>query len=824
LKVQAVKYLFKYIYKGPDKAQTTFEPILTEKSNEATQNVDEIKDYVDARYISAIEGVWHIFHFLMHEQGPSVIRLDTHLENENTIVFLDDDKIDDIKNKSKNTKLTAWFLLNQNDPEAHQYLYHDIPKYYVWKNDKRMWQKRKHNKTSDMIGRMYFIKPADTERFSLRILLLHATGCKSFQELCTFEHIVYPTYQACAIARGLLQSDDTWHDTLHEASNFTTDIRKLRLLFVTILIYGNPSNPGDLWSKHRDSLTLDILFNEKTRLNDQNISFNHDMYDLSLYYISEILATYNKKLKDFAGMPLLNPNYNPNDTLLNNFELNRFIRAETEYNREVLIEYVQIAVAKLNPEQFEIYNQIIYNTKPTGKSGNLYFVDGPGGTGKTFLYNTILAKKRAEGKIALAVATSGIAANLLDGGKTAHSVFRIPLQIYNDSSCRIETNSDLAAMIRKCDCVIWDEAVMAHKYIFTAVERVIRDIMSVDNPKLNDIPFGDKQILFGGDFRQILPVVKKGNRSAIVNASIKFAPFCSQVTIFKLKTNMRIISAALNLGVDVDKLNEFSNFLLNIGEGKVPPLTNCKYTDEIQLPRTIAHNMDELELIKAIYPDIEKNSLDGEFMSTRAILAGKNRDVNNINQIGTEYFPGISKVYLSADSCNNEIHQNTYPTEFLNKIIDSSLPLHKLELKLNQPIILIRNISQAEGLCNGTRLIIRSMHRTFLDCEIAIGKNKGKRYFIPKFGISPSDSESPINIKRVQFPIRAAFAMTINKSQGATLKKVGLFLNDPVFSHGQLYVALSRVASLSDIVLATNSTIEGVTRNVVYHEIFTNRN
>ncbi len=88
------------------------------------------------------------------------------------------------------------------------------------------------------------------------------------------------------------------------------------------------------------------------------------------------------------------------------------------------------------------------------------------------------------------------------------------------------------------------------------------------------------------------------------------------------------------------------------------------------------------------------------------------------------------------------------------------------------------------------------MHRTFLDCEIAIGKNKGKRYFIPKFGISPSDSERPINIKRVQFPIRAAFAMTINKSQ-ITLKKVGLFLNDPVFSHGQLYVV-----SLSDILFS----------------------
>ena len=75
-------------------------------------------------------------------------------------------------------------------------------------------------------------------------------------------------------------------------------------------------------------------------------------------------------------------------------------------------------------------------------------------------------------------------------------------------------------------------------------------------------------------------------------------------------------------------------------------------------------------------------------------------------------------------------------------------------------------------------------------------------------------------IKRVKFLIRSAFAMTINKSQGATLKKVGLYLNDPVFTHGQLYVALSRVASLNDIKIATNSTIEGVTRNVVYHEIF----
>ena len=125
-------------------------------------------------------------------------------------------------------------------------------------------------------------------------------------------------------------------------------------------------------------------------------------------------------------------------------------------------------------------------------------------------------------------------------------------------------------MILKADCIIWDEAVMAHKHMFMAVELTVRDLLSTNDPSKDKIPFGGIKILFGGDFRQILPIVKKGNRSAIVNASIKFAPFWSKVKQHQLVENMRIKSAAINQGSDVNQLSSFADFLLSIGENVSP--------------------------------------------------------------------------------------------------------------------------------------------------------------------------------------------------------------------------------------------------------------
>ena len=142
-----------------------------------------------------------------------------------------------------------------------------------------------------------------------------------------------------------------------------------------------------------------------------------------------------------------------------------------------------------------------------------FFLERFGGTGKTYLINLVLAKIRADGGIALSTASSGIATTLLEGGTTAHSRFKIPIDIHADSTCNIPAQSHLAELLRETQLVFWDEAPMQHRYTFEAVNRTMKDIRK--DPR----PFGGVVFCFCVDFRQILPVVPRGTRGQIVSAS-----------------------------------------------------------------------------------------------------------------------------------------------------------------------------------------------------------------------------------------------------------------------------------------------------------------
>lgn len=247
----------------------------------------------------------------------------------------------------------------------------------------------------------------------------------------------------------------------------------------------------------------------------------------------------------------------PIPNINDNFQINREYLSETSYNQSILTAFVIENEAKINTEQKIIYDEIINSVNMS--KGGMFFIDAPGGTGKTFLINLILSKVRSSGKIALAVASSGISATLLPGGKTAHSMFKIPIDIdrHETPVCNISKNSDKAKVIRDACLIVWDECTMANKKAIEAVDKTLQDLRN-DQNRMGGITF-----LFSGDFRQTLPVINRGTRADEVNASLKRSYLWNDVKKLSLTINMRVRQEG-----DPSAL-QFSNLLLDIGEGNI---------------------------------------------------------------------------------------------------------------------------------------------------------------------------------------------------------------------------------------------------------------
>lgn len=172
--VQSVKYIFKYIYKGHDAAVVQ----VNQESNDGTYSWDEIKTFLDTRYISAPEGIWRLRKFDMSKRSHAVERLPVHLPSQQTVVFEEGAEERELRAAElRGTKLTKWFELNEKDIEARKYLYCEIPYHYVWKQNN--WKKRQRG-GNKILPRMYAVSPKDIERFCLRLLLMHTKGKFSF--------------------------------------------------------------------------------------------------------------------------------------------------------------------------------------------------------------------------------------------------------------------------------------------------------------------------------------------------------------------------------------------------------------------------------------------------------------------------------------------------------------------------------------------------------------------------------------------------------------------------------------------------------------------
>ena len=111
------------------------------------------------------------------------------------------------------------------------------------------------------------------------------------------------------------------------------------------------------------------------------------------------------------------------------------------------------------------------------------------------------------------------------------------------------------------------------------------------------------------------------------------------------------------------------------------------------------------------------------------------------------------------------------------------------------PVMLMRNIDQSNGLCNGTSLMVNDLRKDVIGVTVITGKNIWDTLYIPIMNLVLTDPVYPFKFQMRQFPLCMCFAMTINKSQGQSLSHVGLYMQKPVFTHDQLYVAIYRVKS-----------------------------
>ena len=269
--------------------------------------------------------------------------------------------------------------------------------------------------------------------------------------------------------------------------------------------------------------------------------------------------------------------------------------------------------------------------------------------------------------------------------------------------------------------------------------------------------------------------------------------------------------------VDPEEL-EFAQWLLDVGHGRANSRENT-----LRLPDHMLVGSTIQDLITAVYPGLDQPQPRAYF-NDRTILSPLNITVNELNAAMLEQFSAATPAvdFLSSDSAHNKADGDdaaSYTTEFLNSLNPPSLPAHKISLKIGCPVMILRNMDPKNGLCNGTRGIVRSLSTRVIQIEIMGGEHEGTRHFIPRITLEPSDTKYPFAFHRRQFPLRLAFAMTINKAQGQSVRFVGLDLRQPVFCHGQLYVGLSRCTSSRRVKVLLPDGADMCTTNIVWPEL-----
>ena len=332
--VKAVKYLYKYVYKGNSKINFSVSANDGDegddgesKKEKKQESIDEISNYIGGRFVCAHEAISRIFGYKVHGQYPIVERLPVHLKDENVMYYKEGNEAQVANNERlKRTKLIAYFeavsrelviplsndelgyFVNKDGepivkPRATELTYQDFPEFYVYDETNRVYSRRKER--SNTIGRIYFIQPNQGDIFYLRMLLTTVRGASSFNELKTFEHIRYDTFKESCAARGLLRDDGEWVTAMKEVCTCKMPYQ-IRDTFAIILAFNEVSDSPTLWDMFKNDMIEDYIFkyekksNLKVKEEEKNIFYNIALGDINTIILKN--TSFKKKTTTF-GLP-----------------------------------------------------------------------------------------------------------------------------------------------------------------------------------------------------------------------------------------------------------------------------------------------------------------------------------------------------------------------------------------------------------------------------------------------------------------------------------------------------------------------------------------
>lgn len=362
----------------------------------------------------------------------------------------------------------------------------------------------------------------------------------------------------------------------------------------------------------------------------------------------------------------------------------------------------------------------------------------------------------------------------------------------------IKAGDSRSDLIREAAVVAWDEAPMVNRAVLACVEETSRRVMDCHEP------FGNKIILLMGDFRQTCPVIRRGTKAQVVNASIKSSPLWP---LFKVRTLTQPIRNAADL--------EFAKVVDAIGDGAGP---------DIRLDTMLDIVTDPEDLMAFVYPpEVLRDSVK---CLKRSILCPTNIQVDFYNDTLLKRVEGVERTYHAADSLK-EVDEAGLVTpdsalDYVARHPPPGFPHNKLIVKTGGVYRLMRNMSIDRGLVKNVRVVVVGVGNRIITVRLLKGVGgvsavDSDDILLPRISFV-ADLTSGHTLLRKQFPLAPAYATTFNSCQGLTLDSVGVDLTRPVFSHGQLYTALSHIRHRTHAKVRLRPG-EIVTQNVTYHDI-----